>query len=218
MTTVKVKNVFDSDTANQYDQRAGKAKWLDPAIVFGMAFRFVNPGDRILDIGIGTGLSSELFHKAGLAVYGVDFSPKMLECCRAKQMAENLKEHDLSLAPYPYDAGSMDHAVCTGVTHLFEDLTVMFQELQRILKPNGIFAFVAADCQEGETRSARVDSHHCPEKRATIFSYSGTHISRLLDSYGFTKVYDLAFQASAIGHRTAQYKAYVVQKTAGPYR
>lgn len=34
----------------------------------------------------------------------------------------------------------------------------------------------------------------------------------LIDSYGFVQIFDLSFEASAIGRRTAQYKAYVVQK------
>nr|WP_319394687.1 class I SAM-dependent methyltransferase [uncultured Desulfobacter sp.] len=210
MTTVK--NVFNSDHVINYDQNAEKVNWLDPAIVFGMAYRFVHPSERLLDVGIGTGLSSQLFHKAGLEVHGIDFSPKMLARCRSKQMAETLKEHDLSQTPYPYEADTMDHAVCTGVTHLFKDLTPMFQELGRILKPGGIFAFVVPDCQQGEPREIQVDARHSPGEKVTMFSYSSRDIQTLLDSYGFARIFDLSFEASAIGRRTAQYKAYVVQK------
>jgi ubiquinone/menaquinone biosynthesis C-methylase UbiE len=210
MTTVK--NVFNSDHVITYDQNAEKVNWLDPAIVFGMAYRFVHPGDRLLDIGIGTGLSSQLFHKAGLEIYGLDFSPKMLARCRSKQIAKALKEHDLSITPYPYKSDSMDHAVCTGVTHLFKDLTPIFQELGRILKPGGIFAFVVPNCQKEDSREIQVDSRHSPGEKVTIFSYSRQDINSLLDSYGFVPIYDLLFEASAIGHRTAQYKSYVVHK------
>ncbi|WP_320040255.1 class I SAM-dependent methyltransferase [uncultured Desulfobacter sp.] len=210
MTTVK--NVFNSDHVINYDQNAEKVNWLDPAITFGMAYRFVKPGDRLLDIGIGTGLSSQLFHKAGLEIHGIDFSPKMLARCRSKQMAKDLKEHDLSIPPYPYEANSMDHAVCTGVTHLFKDLTPIFQELARILKSGGVFAFVVPDCQEGEAREIQVESRHSPGEKVTIFSHSIQDINNLLDLYGFVQIYDLLFEASAIGHRTAKYKAYVAHK------
>lgn len=210
MTTVR--KVFNSDHVNEYDKNAEKAEWQDPAIVFGMAYQFVKPGDFLLDVGIGTGLSSQLFYKAGLEIHGIDFSPKMIACCRSKQMAKDLKEHDLSITPYPYGANSMDHAVCTGVTHLFKDMTPIFQELGRILKPGGIFAFVVPDCKEGDPREIQVYSRHCPKEKVTIFSYSKAHINRLIDSFGFARIFDLTFEASAIGHRTAQYKAYVVQK------
>jgi ubiquinone/menaquinone biosynthesis C-methylase UbiE len=214
MTTVK--KVFTSSRVNEYDKNAEKAQWLDPAIVFGMAYRFVKPGDHLLDIGIGTGLSSQLFHKAGLEIHGIDFSPKMLACCQSKQMAKDLKEHDLSITPYPYEPNSMDHAVCTGVTHLFQDITPIFQEVERILKPGGIFAFVVPDCREGEPRAIQVDSRHSPKEKVAIFSYSEKHINGLLDSFGFARIFDLTFEASAIGHRTAQYKAYVAQKISRP--
>ena len=214
MTTAR--KIFNSDHVNEYDKNAEKAKWLDPAIVFGMAYRFVKPGDHLLDIGIGTGLSSQLFYKAGVEIYGIDFSPKMLACCRSKKLAKDLKEHDLSTTPYPYGADSMDHAVCTGVTHLLKDMAPIFQELGRILKPGGIFAFVVPDCREDEPRVIRMDSHDSPREKITFFSYSRMHINRLLDLFGFTRIFDLTFEASAIGHRTAQYKAYVVQKTGAP--
>nr|WP_320193149.1 class I SAM-dependent methyltransferase [uncultured Desulfobacter sp.] len=208
-----VKNVFNGDHVINYDQNAEKIDWLDPAITFGMAYRFVKPGDRLLDIGIGTGLSSQLFYKAGLEIHGIDFSPKMLARCRSKQMAKELKEHDLSILPYPYESNSMDHAVCTGVTHLFKDLTPIFQELARILKSGGVFAFVVPDRQEDEAREIQVESRHSPGEKVTIFSHSILNINTLLDSYGFDPLFNLAFEASAIGHRTAQYKAYVVKKT-----
>ena len=207
-----VRNVFNSDHVADYDKNAEKANWLDPAITFGMAYQFVQPGDRLLDIGIGTGLSSQLFYKAGLEIHGIDFSPKMLAGCRSKQIAKDLKEHDLSIPPYPYGTDSMDHAVCTGVTHLFKDLTPIFQELGRILKPGGVFAFVVPDCQTGEVREIQVNSRHSPGDKVTIFSYSRQDIHTLLDSHGFVPVCDLTFEASAIGRRTAQYKAYVVKK------
>jgi 2-polyprenyl-3-methyl-5-hydroxy-6-metoxy-1,4-benzoquinol methylase len=38
----------------------------------------------LLDAGIGSGLSAQLLARAGLEVYGMDFSPAMVEVCRAK--------------------------------------------------------------------------------------------------------------------------------------
>jgi ubiquinone/menaquinone biosynthesis C-methylase UbiE len=208
-----IKKIFSADHARQYDQKVIASKWLDPAIVFGLAFKFVSPGDRLLDVGIGTGVSSELFHKAGLKIHGIDFSPEMLSRCRAKQISVDLIEHDLSKTPYPLSADSMDHAVCTGVTHLFEDMRPIFRELSRILKVDGIFAFVVADCDDGESRVKKVDpKRHSHAKKVSIYCYSPTHIEKILDSCGFKKLVDLKFWASAIGNRPGRYKAYVVQK------
>jgi ubiquinone/menaquinone biosynthesis C-methylase UbiE len=208
-----IKKIFRADHARQYDQKAIELKWLDPAIVFGLTYRFVKPGDRLLDVGIGTGLSSELFHKAGLRIYGIDFSPEMLSRCQSKQMTVDLKEHDLSDTPYPYPSNSMDHAVCTGVTHLFKDMSPIFHELARILKNNGTFAFIVADCEDTEKRVKMIKPRHHPHARKVpIYCYSEAHIQKLLDRYGFEQVYDLQFWASTIGNRPGRYKAYVLRK------
>lgn len=49
-----------------------------------MAYEQIQPGQSILDIGIGTGLRSILFRKAGLTVHGMETSQDMLEACRTK--------------------------------------------------------------------------------------------------------------------------------------
>ena len=128
---------FSAGHAEQYDRKATEAEWLDPEIVFGLAYPFVAPGDSILDIGIGTGLSSALFSRAGLKVYGMDASKDMLDVCRKKNMAERLEVHDLRTPPYPFENTSINHAVCTGVMHLFASLDVIFAETARIMKKNG---------------------------------------------------------------------------------
>lgn len=62
-----------------YEDEAEACGWFGPEVAFGMAYKYVQPGQSILDIGIGTGLGSVLFRKAGLKVYGMDISPKMLD-------------------------------------------------------------------------------------------------------------------------------------------
>jgi hypothetical protein len=41
----RIKKIFRSEHAQKYDQKAAEAKWLDPAVVFGLTYRFVKPGD-----------------------------------------------------------------------------------------------------------------------------------------------------------------------------
>jgi|GEM_PF-5571654 len=67
-----------------YDEEAEATGWFGPEVAFGLAYAHVHHGQSILDIGIGTGLGSALFKKAGLQVHGMDISPEMLEACRKK--------------------------------------------------------------------------------------------------------------------------------------
>jgi len=107
--------------AANYDEKAQATGWQGPAVVFGLAFKYTEPGQTLLDIGIGTGLGSALFHKAGLNVIGMDISEEMLEVCRNKGFAAGLVCHDLTVSPYPFGDASCDHAVSTGVFQFFRE-------------------------------------------------------------------------------------------------
>ena len=129
------------ESAGHYDREAAGTGWHGPTVAFGLAFPYIHPGECILDIGIGTGLGSELFFKAGLRVYGIDTSEGMLEICRKKGFATGLFHHDLSTVPYPFGDGSCHHVVSTGVFPFFDNLDPVFGEVCRILKRGGTFVF-----------------------------------------------------------------------------
>ena len=65
----------------EYDESARKYGWYTPEVLFGLMHEHLTAGDRLLDLGIGTGLSAVPFAKAGLVVCGLDGSRKMLNRC-----------------------------------------------------------------------------------------------------------------------------------------
>jgi hypothetical protein len=56
----------DRNSAFEYDRQARETNWLGPEVVFGLVYEYVKPGETLLDLGIGSGLSSIRFHQAGL--------------------------------------------------------------------------------------------------------------------------------------------------------
>ena len=44
-----------------YDEEAEATGWFGPEVAFGLIYKYIQPGQSILDIGIGTGLGSVLF-------------------------------------------------------------------------------------------------------------------------------------------------------------
>src|SRR5690554_4967773 len=98
-------------SAAVYDNMSTLVENHGHEVLFGLAYEYLSPGDAVLDIGIGTGLSSFLFYKAGLKVYGVDGSEKMLGICREKGLAAELRLCDLEAEKWPYEDGQFKNAI-----------------------------------------------------------------------------------------------------------
>ncbi|MCJ2163529.1 MULTISPECIES: class I SAM-dependent methyltransferase [unclassified Pseudodesulfovibrio] len=207
----RIRKAFTGDHVLQYDQKAEQAGWLDPDILFGLSYRYVNPGETVLDVGIGTGLASILFHRVGLRVIGLDFSSEMLAVCRQKNFASGLLEHDVSVAPYPLDDGAVHHAVCSGLLHVFSDLSVIFVEVSRVLKQGGIFAFVVPDQGEGGEKERRITGRN---EHSPVFMqlHSLSSIIDLSGRCGFDLINSLHFSAASIGRQEMPFRAYLARK------
>lgn len=166
--------IQDHQSASGYDDQARKTNWFGPEVVFGLAYEFVNPRDSLLDLGIGSGLSSFLFHRAGLQIFGLDGSAEVLEVCRAKGFAAELKEHDLRELPLPYLSGFCDHVVSIAVLNSFKDLGPLFAEIARLMKPGGIFAFTVEEQKPGQEDSYainRVEVAEQPKEETAVLLY-----------------------------------------------
>jgi predicted TPR repeat methyltransferase len=200
-----------------YDEEAEATGWYGPEVAFGLAYAHVQPGQSMLDIGIGTGLGSILFLKAGLEIHGMDISPQMLDTCRSRGFS-SLHLHDLSKTPYPFDSESIDHAVCTGVCNFFSDLSPVFQEASRILRRGGLFAFVVGDRSENEAHVIKVGAEYIKSKNTiTMYRHSAKQIAELMARYGFEPMRDLSFTVFMDRERTKSMLArtYVARKRTG---
>jgi predicted TPR repeat methyltransferase len=211
--------IHDTESAQGYDQQAQATNWRGPEVVFGMAYEYVRPGERLLDLGIGSGLSSILFHQAGLQVYGLDGSSEVLEVCRVKGFAVELKQHDLRSLPLPYPSGFFDHCVCVAVLNSFQELALLFAEVSRILKSQGIFAFTVEEQkpgQEGHYAINPVEVAENPKEDVAVLLYrhSAAMIGKVLERSGFTLLKTLEFVAFAYPaeQRNVYFTAYVTQK------
>jgi len=170
--------------AKDYDEQIRKADCHLADVLFGMSCEFVKTGDRLLDVGIGTGMSSALFRRAGLRVFGIDGSAKMLEVCRRKDIAERLVLQDIATLPWPYEGRTFAHVISCGVFHFIADLDGIFSEMARI-QTGGVLAFTtmrAARLQPGkDVRRKRT------EDGIDVYSHSAEYIRQLLRRYRFAQ-------------------------------
>ena len=211
---------ISEEFAEEYDRQSLKYGWFSPEIIFGLTFEYINTGQSLLDIGIGTGLSSELFHKAGLQVYGLDSSEKMLNICRSKNITIELKNHDLQVTPFPYPDRSFHHIVVNGVFHLIKDLTPIIDETSRLVKNNGILSFTFEEnrpVQSDEYRKSDINGiSEMINKDSGVRSYrhKNNYIEELLkrNKFNLLKQVDfLAFRKTP-WNKEKYFKAIIVRK------
>ena len=131
--------------AAQYDESAKRYGWYAPEVLFGLVYDRIEPGEKVLDLGIGTGLSSAPFKKAGLQIHGVDGSAEMLELCASRGVATDLKQHDFLSVPLPYADNHFDHIIACGVFHLVGHLDNVVAEAARLARGAGTFVFTTEE-------------------------------------------------------------------------
>jgi len=99
----------------------------------------VQPGERVLDLGCGTGGVAELIARPGVTVAGIDLAPGLIEIARARA-AERGLSIDYSVGDCEnLDAGDASFdAVGSSVGIMFApDHEATAAELGRIVKPGG---------------------------------------------------------------------------------
>ena len=100
----------------------------------------LKPGDRVLEVGVGTGLSLQLYPR-DVRITGIDVSSEMLERARARVArarlanVEALLEMDAEAMTFP-DA-SFDKVVAMYVVSVVPRPAKLLEELHRVCRPDG---------------------------------------------------------------------------------
>ena len=100
----------------------------------------VKPGDKILDLGSGTGNVAIEVKKLGAEVIGIDFSTEGVRRHKEKDPAAEILLGDVS-QKLPFQDSVFDKVYSNNVIYTIDPLKrpAIFNEVMRILKPDGIF-------------------------------------------------------------------------------
>jgi phosphatidylethanolamine/phosphatidyl-N-methylethanolamine N-methyltransferase len=99
----------------------------------------IKPGDRILEVGVGTGINLALYPKEA-KVTGIDFSEEMLEKARERvdrKGVRNARLLQMDAADLKFDDGTFDIVYAPYVISVVPDPVKVAQEMVRVCRPGG---------------------------------------------------------------------------------
>ena len=149
IANVEMAAIWDGEEGDEWTENADRYDATDRWI----AARFeaevpIEPTDRILDIGCGTGKSTrDAARRAWLgSVLGVDLSSRMLDDARRRSQQEGLDNVEFLLADaqiHPFEPNAYDLAISVFGAMFFADPVAAFANIRCSLRQGGRIAFLA---------------------------------------------------------------------------
>jgi phosphatidylethanolamine/phosphatidyl-N-methylethanolamine N-methyltransferase len=141
MDSVSIINAYKR-YASSYDRLFGRI--LDPGRRLVVEKMNCLPGEKVLEVGVGTGLSLP-YYPDQISVVGIDISPHMLARANQRIFSDGLRNCSLSLMDaqnMSFVDGLFDKVVAMYIASAVPNPQDMVSEMKRVCKPGGDFLIV----------------------------------------------------------------------------
>jgi len=141
LSVIAVENDF---VEGVYDKLATVYDWifgpiLHPGRLLALERIGIVRGDRVLEVGVGTGINASLYPRS-CHVTGIDFSASMLEKARARITRKGLvhvRLMQMDAAALQFADESFDIVYAPYLVNCVHDPIKVVREMQRVCKPGG---------------------------------------------------------------------------------
>lgn len=124
------------------------------------------PGQRVLEVGVGTGLSLPMYPES-VQITGVDVSPEMVEQARqraARDELENVDLHVMDAKETPFEDDAFDCVVAMYTVSCVPNPVALLDEMRRVCRPDGDL-FILNHFRHPNTVMGRVEKTLAPLSR-----------------------------------------------------
>ena len=130
--------------ASVYDLAFGPA--LQPGRVRALQQMDIQPGERVLEVGVGTGINLSLYPRS-CEITGIDFSDSMLEKARDRVARDGLRQTRMRLlqmdaADLKFADDAFDIVYAPYLISVVPDPVKVAQEMCRVCRPGGRIIFL----------------------------------------------------------------------------
>jgi ubiquinone/menaquinone biosynthesis C-methylase UbiE len=180
-------------TRRWFDRRAGSyesgftSRWRDPVQRESLAALDLTPGDRMLDVGCGTGAGSRAAAATAGTVVGIDLSPKMIQ--QAVGLAdgiENVRFEVGDAEQLPFGDHEFTSVLCSNAFHHYPDPLQATREMARVLAPGG--RLVIGDACADQAMARIADRFLRVLEPGHVRLYRSTELGSFLHGAGLTQV------------------------------
>jgi ubiquinone/menaquinone biosynthesis C-methylase UbiE len=181
------RQAFFNNIAGTWDKRFHTQELLTFLEAFVPKFG-LKRGQRVLDVGTGTGLLVPFLLQAiGASGYvtAIDYAEKMVKICKTKYAQfPNVTVAHQNVEELNLPSGSFDAVICFGVFPHIENKKSALDQMNRVLKPEGKLIIAHA------LSSEEVRKHHSNAAPAVAHDVLSTkeEMKKLLTQAGFAKI------------------------------
>jgi ubiquinone/menaquinone biosynthesis C-methylase UbiE len=129
---------FVATDGDAYENFMGR--WSSRLAPLFLEFTSVKAGDRMLDVGCGTGVMTHAGAVLGANTVGFDMSEQYLEYARTHRSHPNTQYEQGDARTLPYEDRSFDTAISTLAIDVVPYAEEIVTEMRRVVRPGGVIA------------------------------------------------------------------------------
>ena len=118
--------------------------------------------DTLLEVGIGTGRVAVPLSAHVDCIIGIDISRNMMQKLREKSATNRIDLFEGDVAKLPFADNSIDVCLSVHVFHLIPDMASCMQEINRVLKPDGVILYAGGPFGDAFPDLRAIWNKHAP--------------------------------------------------------